>query len=723
MSLKNYYFIAIAMLISVSAVSQNTSKNVTLLWDASYSMVDRDLMIDLEYLDLYFQKNPEVSLSLITFSNEIILDQLYNITNANWDALKKELRNTIYDGATNFDKIKVADFVFSDEVLLFSDGYSFNNKFPKISPTVTVISSGKSINREFLKEIAQKSGGDFIDFNAQNKTNKFLSEPLTIRGKVTDSNGNLPNVTVISKQNNIIRATSVTDSLGNYSIVAMVSDSLEFRYMGKTTVLTNIPSNGIKNINMNDQDEFLDEFTIENSNKEMINTGNGMVDKKRLGYSVKSISGNSISAINTDARGAVVGKFAGLEVSNSDQLSQFLGRGRYTTIKGNQYGLIVLDGVPIKQSNSSTGFVSKTNFINPENIESITYLKGLAATNIYGSQGSNGVLLIKSKTGSSSFKKKKAKKIGNTPYYEEDVAITNIINRPYIKEIKQTSSINHAYDVYLSQRKIYGKEINFFFDMASFFNNWKNPYLVKRILSNVIEIIEPADVPLLRALAYKYDEFGMFDKSSELYKIIIKIQPKDIQAYRNLALSYINNKEFKKAKEIYTKIIYNQYQDIGELNFSEIRKTITAEFKNLVGLNNANLLINDIPDLYKKKLEYHRRIVFEWSDYDAEFDLQIVNPQKRYFTWSHTSNSEPYRLNKEKEYGYGLEEFFITSKDVGEWMFNITYYGKKTGDNSYPTYLKITVYDNYGKEIQSEKITNINLQEYNIKETVLKLKV
>lgn len=715
---RNYYFMLLALLISLATASQNTPKNVTLLWDASYSMVDRNLNIDLQYLDSYFKKNPEVSLTLITFSNEIILDQLYNITNANWSALEKELQNTIYDGATNYEKI---DIVESDQVLIFTDGNSFHSKFPKISSLLTVISSGTSINREFLKQIAQKSNGDFIDLKAQYKINPLNSESLTIQGKVTDLNGDLPNVTIISKANNVITATSVTDSLGNYEIMAKQSDSLEFRYLGKQTVLTNVPFNSIKNIYMYDQDEVLDEFTIENSDKEMVNTGNGLVDKERLGYSVRSISGNSITPVNTDARGAVIGKFAGLEVSNREQLSQFLGRGRNTTILGNQYGLIVLDGVPIQQSNSATGFISKTNFINPENIESITYLKGLAATNIYGSQGSNGVLLIKSKTGSSSFKKKKRKKIGNTPYYQEDAATTNSVETPYLKEIIQTSSINSAYNVYLKQRKSYGKDINFFFDMASYFHNWNNPYMVRRILSNVTEIIKPTNLQLLKALAYKYDEFEMFDKSVELYEKIRRLQPKDSQAYRNLALSHQNNNEFRKARDIYMKIINDQYDQVS--SFSEIRKTINTEFKNLATLNKSSSIVNDIPDFYKKKLEYHRRIVFEWSDYDAEFDLQIVNPQKRYFTWSHTSNSEPARMNKEQEYGYGLEEFFITSKDVGEWIFNITYFGKNLGDNSDPTYLKIAVFDNYGKEIQSEKIKTIYLNLFNKKQTVLKLKI
>ena len=417
----------------------------------------------------------------------------------------------------------------------------------------------------------------------------------------------------------------------------------------------------------------------------------------------------------------MVGKFAGVEVSANDDLSQFLGRGKNTTILGNQYGLIVLDGVAIKQSNSYSGFVSQTSFINPENIESITYLKGLAATNIYGSDGSNGVLLIKTKTGSSSFKKKKKRQLGNTPTYNDDIETKAIINKPYIKEISQTSSIDNAYNFYIAQRAFYGKDLMFFFDMASYFKKWNNPYLTKKILSNVLEINKTTDLELLRVLAYKYEEFGMFDKAIKMYEKIISIQPAESQAYRNLALSYQLNKEFLKAQDIYNKIHNKEYLNVS--SFSGLKQTINAEYKNLVSLHGSTLRTDKVPEFFKKKIEYDTRIIFEWSQYDAEFDLQIVNPQKRYFTWSHTQKEEASRFIKEKSQGYGLEEFFITKKDKGDWLFNITYYGKKTGNNSTPTYLRATVYSNFGKPTQTKKVTIFEMNDLNKKETVLKLKI
>lgn len=715
--MRKYLLLLIAISLCHSLSSQEIIKKVTLLWDTSYSMIDRNLDNDLDYLNEYFLKNSNTKVSLVKFSNDIILKETYSVKNSNWLDLKKELQSTTYDGSTNYNKIKTSK---TDEVLLFSDGYTYDTKFPKINSPLIVISSNKEYNTDFLKTITKGSKKEFINLKTIQSDKSITSEFKTINGRVSDENGYLSDVTVISRGNN---TQTVTDSLGNFSIEAQNRGILEFRYIGKNTILSRVSESPVKNIYMTDGNMVLDELVLENKKQEIVDNGYGKLDKKSLGYSVETLAGDKIIPSNTNVKDAVAGKFAGVKIGANDDLSQFVGRGRYTTILGNQYGLVVVDGLAIKQSNSSmgAGFIADTGFINPENIESVTYLKGLAATNIYGSDGSNGVLLIKTKTGSSSFKKKKKRQLGNTPIYNEYVEIEEIINEPYIKEISQTTTIEEAYKMYLSQRELYGKDINFFFDIASYFKNWNNPYLVKRILSNVLEINKILNLEILRVLAYKYDEFEMFEESINVYEQLISFEPSESQSYRNLALSYQLNKQFREAHEIYNKIHYNQYSEVN--SFNGLKQTINAEYKNLVALHNSTLLATNIPEFYKKKAEYDTRIIFEWSHFDAEFDLQIVNPQKRYFTWSHTQKEEASRFMKETSQGYGLEEFFITKKDKGEWLFNLTYYGKKTGDNSMPSFVKVTVYSNFGKPTQTKKVTVKELNDLNKKESILKLEI
>ena len=715
--MRKYLLLLITVLVCHSLSSQQNIKKITLLWDTSYSMIDRNLDNDLNYLNEFFSKNMNSDVILVKFSNDVILNQTYSIRNSNWSDLKNELQNTTYDGSTNYKKLKVGE---TDQVLLFSDGYSFHTKFPKIKSPLIVISSNKKINSDFFTLITKDSGKEFIDLSALQTNTSNASEFKIISGRVSDENGYLSDVVVFSRDNNL---QTVTDSLGNFSIEAKIRGILEFRYVGKNTILSRISDATKKNIYMTNGNMVLDELVLENNKKEVIDNGFSKQDKKRIGYSIETLSGDDIIPSNTDVKDAVSGKFSGVKIGANDDLSQFVGRGLGTTILGNQYGLIVVDGFVIKQSDSSrdNGFIADTGFINPENIESVTYLKGLAATNIYGSDGSNGVLLIKTKTGSSSYKKKKKRQLGNTPTYIDDTEINEIIDKPYIKEISQTKTIEEAYSVYISQRELYGKEISFFFDMASYFKNWNNSYLMKRILSTVLEINKTLDLELLRVLAFEYNEFGMFDEAIKIYKKIISIQPNESQVYRNLALSYQLNKQFVLAQQVYDKILNNKYDDVD--SFSGLKQTINTEYKNLVALHNSSLVTANIPDFYKKNAEYDTRIVFEWSHFNAEFDLQIVNPQRRYFTWSHTKKEESSRFIKEASQGYGLEEFFITKKDKGEWLFNITYYGKNTGNNSLPTYLKITVYNHYGKPNQTKTESIKELNDLNKKETILNLKI
>lgn len=715
--MRKYLSLLTAISICLSISSQEITKKVTLLWDTSYSMIDRNLDNDLDYLNEYFFNNSTTEVSLIKFSNDIILTETYSIKNSNWLDLKKELKNTTYDGSTNYNKLIVSE---SNEVLLFSDGYTYDSKLLKIKSPLKVVSSNKEYNSDFLMSITKGSKDKFIDLRAIQSDKSLTSEFKTINGRVSDENGYLSDVTVISRGNN---TQTVTDSLGNFSIEAQNSGILEFRYVGKNTILSRVSKSAVKNIYMTDGNMVLDELVLENNKQEVVDNGYGKLDKKRLGYSIETLDGNKIIPSNTDVKDAIAGKFAGIKIGANDDLSQFVGRGLGTTILGNQYGLVVVDGLVIKQSNSSRGggFIADTGFIDPENIESVTYLKGLAATNIYGSDGSNGVLLIKTKTGSSSYKKKKKIQLGNTPTYIDDTEIAEIIDKPYIKEISKTTTIEEAYKMYLSQRELYGKDVNFFFDIASYFKNWNNPYLVKRILSNVLEINKIINLEILRMLAYKYEEFEMFEESIKVYNQLISFKPSESQTYRNLALSYQFNKQFTEAQEIYNKIHYNQYSEVN--SFNGLKQTINAEYKNLVALHNSTLLASNIPEFYKKKAEYDTRIIFEWSHFDAEFDLQIVNPQKRYFTWSHTQEEEASRFVKETSQGYGLEEFFITKKDKGEWLFNLTYYGKKTGDNSIPSYVKVTVHSDFGKPTQTKKVTVIELNDLNKKESILKLEI
>ena len=134
-------------------------------------------------------------------------------------------------------------------------------------------------------------------------------------------------------------------------------------------------------------------------------------DNKSLGYSTTKVGGDDLSKVgNQNLVNSLSGKAAGLQVISSGGApgsgSRLVIRGGAKSLTNSNEPLYVIDGVPITNandgnSNSVTGISSPNRAadINPDDIESINILKGAAGAVLYGNRGSNGVILITTKSG------------------------------------------------------------------------------------------------------------------------------------------------------------------------------------------------------------------------------------------------------------------------------------------------------------------------------------
>ena len=140
---------------------------------------------------------------------------------------------------------------------------------------------------------------------------------------------------------------------------------------------------------------------------------------KALGYSATAIDGDKISeARTTDIMSSLQGKVAGVQISSAagdpGSSNSVIIRG-FSSLSGTNQPLYVIDGVPMNNSsitssdglNSGYDFGNGANAVNPDDVENMTILKGAAATALYGSRATNGVILITTKSG-----KKQQKGIG-----------------------------------------------------------------------------------------------------------------------------------------------------------------------------------------------------------------------------------------------------------------------------------------------------------------------
>ena len=232
-----------------------------------------------------------------------------------------------------------------------------------------------------------------------------LGQERTVTGRVTSTEDGSP----IPGVNVLLKGTSsgtTTDANGNYSLSGPASGgSLVFSFIGLES----------KEIEIGDRTVIDVSLTLDVTQlSEVVVTALGVArDKKALGYAVSSVGKEQIEArpVNDISR-ILQGKVPGVIINPTGGVS---GTGAsinirgYSSLTGSTQPLWVVDGIPFSSAtNNASGFTtggtatttSRFLDIDPNTIESVNVLKGLAATVLYGDQGRNGVILITTKSGS-----------------------------------------------------------------------------------------------------------------------------------------------------------------------------------------------------------------------------------------------------------------------------------------------------------------------------------
>ncbi len=228
-----------------------------------------------------------------------------------------------------------------------------------------------------------------------------VAADFPVRGSVTDENGPVAGVTVTEKGTS--NATT-TDNNGNYTITVKNANSvLVFSYVGYKTVEVAVAGRSTVNA------------TIEGTAQELsgvVVTALGITrEKKSLGYSVEEVAGKEMNRVaQENVLNAMSGKVAGVTINQTGAAGSSVSmviRGA-TSLSSDNQPLFVIDGVPIANTLNNVSQVGNDNRvdygnsiggINPDDIESVTVLKGPSAAELYGSRAGNGVVLITTKSG------------------------------------------------------------------------------------------------------------------------------------------------------------------------------------------------------------------------------------------------------------------------------------------------------------------------------------
>ena len=207
-----------------------------------------------------------------------------------------------------------------------------------------------------------------------------------VKGTVTDQDGE-PMIGVYVMVEGITNAGTMTDENGNYSISASSDNSLIYQSIGYKTVTEYVGKRSKINVTMFVDSEELDKVVV---------IAYGAVKKSDLTGSVstmdmKDIRDTPVSSVDHALQGRIAGADIMSTTGEPGAATSIRIRGTRSISASNE-PLIVVDGV--------LDAISDLNDINPSDIESISVLKDASSTAIYGSRGSNGVIVITTKSGS-----------------------------------------------------------------------------------------------------------------------------------------------------------------------------------------------------------------------------------------------------------------------------------------------------------------------------------
>lgn len=212
----------------------------------------------------------------------------------------------------------------------------------------------------------------------------LYAQQVSVTGKVTDATGDpLVGVSVTVPGTAV---GTVTNADGNYGITVDSKATMRFYYIGYQAVDEKVAGRSVINVTMQEDTKMLDEVVV---------IGYGTMDKKELTSAIAHVSEKDfLSVSSADPIMMIQGKVPGLSITNTgssdpNNMASIQLRGVSSREAGNN-PLIVIDGVP-------GGDLAN---VNPQDIASFDVLKDGAASAIYGTRGSNGVILITTKSGS-----------------------------------------------------------------------------------------------------------------------------------------------------------------------------------------------------------------------------------------------------------------------------------------------------------------------------------
>lgn len=274
---------------------------------------------------------------------------------------------------------------------------------------------------------------------------------------------------------------------------------------------------------------------------------------------------------------------------------------------------------------------------------------------------------------------------------------------PYTAAMK--AAPERAYAIYLEYRERNLANVGFFTDCADYFLAAGDKATARRVLSNLAEM-ELENRFILRVLGYKLRYQGDYAAAERVFRKVLELAPEEAQSYRDLALTLDDAGKFQEAAtmmlNLVTRRFDSRFPNIEFIGITELNRILARAAR-------AGATVAGVDERLRFPLEADLRVVINWDTDMSDMDLHTIDPDGEECFFSHRLTAAGGRNSDDFTQGYGPEEFMTRRARPGTYTVKTHYYGQRAQKMIGAVTLYAEVFTDYGRATEKRETLSFRL--------------
>jgi len=703
----------------VRAGSRKPPRRVAIVWDSSGSGAARNQERELALLDAYFRRMGTGDVRLLRVRDVAEPVQTFRVTGGDWRELRSALASTAWDGATNLGAVTPQEGV--DEYLVFTDGLgNFGaGAFPVLPVPVFTISSAIRADHVWLRHVAHRSGGRYVDLTADDTAaamRKLAAATTRITGVAAQGAGQLVLGSPHPEHGRVIVAGELLRPEARLVL------TVEHPGAQRATVAVPLAAAGADGplaaqhwarlrLAELEADRELHREEIRRIGRAfgIVTRETSLIVLERVeDYARHDIRPPDELLAGWERLRAQMAR--GREESRSRHLAEVFRRFEQKIEWWNRE--FPKDERPAPQpvarpGGSVAGAVMREDAMRRSSEPEARQLaERLAAAPAERAARPPVAPASAPPAAPAPLARDRAKSADDRAEASSQATIRLApwqSDSPAARRLRAADA-KGVYAVYLDERVRHAGSVAFYLDAADVLFEKGHPGLATRVLGNLAEM-DLENRHVLRVLGRRLLQAGQAAAAIPVLRRVLALSPEEPQSYRDLGLALAAAGHPQEAIDSLLEVVVRPWHG----RFPGVELIALAELNAIVATAGRPLDTSRVPGKLLRNLPLDLRVILDWDADDTDIDLWVTDPNGEKAYYGHRLTYQGGRMSEDFTGGYGPEEFSLRRAKPGKYRVEAQYYGDRRQRVTGPTTLQLVLTTQFGAAGQTQRMVTLRL--------------